>query len=564
MGRPTLMNDPGYWLSGVRIFWSGLRHRIQKGPVFAWRFIGPVPERLVMVPPDLRPTDPLVARDIYEGRYSFAGRVVDTGGASPFSVTPPSIGWEDSLHQFRWLRHMKGAQSDLASNNARALVNDWILSHGRNLSGNAWKMKVTAARVIAWMQYSRLLLIDSDAVFYRRFMGSLARQVRYLRGLASSTNDDLDALNVRIALAYASQVLPPSARFEKAASKNLENQLRLQILPDGGHASRCPDVLPGLLADLLPLAQCYVSASKPVPQELVRAIDRIFPALRFFRHADGHIALFHGAGGTNLNLTAAVLRHDQNGAQPLGHMPHSGYQRLARGGTIILADTGVAPSGAYAFGGHASCLAFEMSSGRQRLIVNSGIDGLRRERYREMARMTAAHSTLVLDDTSSARIAGIARSPGDRPPRIVSGPSTVRIERREDPAKPGFAAQHDGYLRQFGLWHERAISLHDDGTRVDGHDRLIHPGRQGGDHQYQFDIRFHLHPVVHASREDARTIHLSTDQGESWLFSANRGDVTLEDSVYFAGIAGPVRSRQIVIADFWPQTDTVEWIIRKV
>ena len=66
------MNDPAYWASGVRIFWSGLRRRVQKGPVFAWRFIGPVPERLVMVPPDLRPNDPLVARDIYEGRYSFA------------------------------------------------------------------------------------------------------------------------------------------------------------------------------------------------------------------------------------------------------------------------------------------------------------------------------------------------------------------------------------------------------------------------------------------------------------------------------------------------------------
>ena len=557
------MNDPAYWASGVRIFWSGLRRRVQKGPVFAWRFIGPVPERLVMVPPDLRPNDPLVARDIYESRYSFAGRVIDTAGASPFSVVPPSSAWEDALNRFRWLRHMKGAGSDLASTNARALVNDWILSHGRNLKGNPWKMEVTAARVIAWMQYSRLLLIDSDPVFYRRFMGSLARQVRYLRGLAGSMGDDLDALNVRIALAYASQVLPASQRFEKSAVKNLEYQLKTQILPDGGHASRCPDVLPGLLADLLPLAQCYVSASKPVPQELVHAVDRMFPSLRFFRHVDGHIALFHGAGSANLYLTAAVLRHDQNGARPLGHMPHSGYQRLARGGTVLIADTGVPPAGPHGFIGHASCLAFEMSSGRQRLIVNSGVDSLYRESYREMARLTAAHSTLVLDDTSSARFAGFGSASHDNRQRIMPGPATVRIERRDSESTPGFVAQHDGYARQFGLWHERAISLHEEGTRIEGRDRLVRNGKSGNPSQRQFDIRFHLHPVVRATREDHRSIHLSTDQGESWLFTANRGDVVLEDSIHFAGIAGPVRSHQIVISAMWPEIDRVEWILRK-
>jgi hypothetical protein len=52
------------------------------------------------------------------------------------------------------------------------------------------KMKVTAGRAsFAWMQYSRLLLIDSDAVFSTGgFMGSLgAAGPVYLRGLASST-----------------------------------------------------------------------------------------------------------------------------------------------------------------------------------------------------------------------------------------------------------------------------------------------------------------------------------------------------------------------------------------
>jgi uncharacterized heparinase superfamily protein len=566
VAEPTLLGDPGYWRSGAQLYWDLVRHRIQKGPVFSWRFIGPVPERLTMVPPDLRPTDPLVARDIYEGRFTFSGRVIETGGVSPFAVEAPSAMWEERLHGFRWLRHLKGADSDLASANARALVNDWIITRGRTLAGPAWELPVVAARIISWMQYSRLLLVDSDHGFYRRFMISLSRQIRYLRSLVPSMGDDLECLRVRIALGFASQVVPSSARFQRSAARNLEFQLRRQILADGGHVSRNPDVVPGLLADLLPLAQCYVSASRPVPGGIIRAIDRMLPALRFFRHGDGHIAMFHGAGGNNMDLAAAVLRHDHSDAQPLGHMPHSGYQRLAAGGTTIIADTGKPPSGSHASNGHASCLAFEMSSGRQRIIVNSGIDRLNRSAYRDLARMTAAHSTLVLENTSSARYARFGTGGSKGRMRLVSGPATLRINRSEDRAAPGFAAQHDGYVRGFGLWHERGLSLQDDGATVDGYDRLIEskakPRTPHGDRH--FDIRFHLHPAVRAEKVTTRMVRLMIDQGEHWEFSLKEGEVFLEDSIHFAGTAGPVKSLQIVVPGQFPETEIVEWTVSRL
>jgi uncharacterized heparinase superfamily protein len=559
------MGDTGYWLSGAQIYWTLARQRIQKGPVFSWRFVGPVPERLAMVPPDLRPSEPLVARDIYEGRFSFSGRVVETGGVSPFSVDAPSVQWSERLHGFRWLRHLKGAESDLASANARALVNDWIQTCGRSMTGVPWKLSVTAARIIAWMQYSRLLLLNSDHTFYRRFMVSLSRQVRYLRSLAPSMSDDLEALRVRTALCFASQVLPSSGRFERSAARNLEFQLRRQILPDGGHVTRNPDVIPGLLADLLPLAQCYVSASKQVPNEIIRSVDRMFPALRFFRHSDGHIAMFHGAGGNNTDLAAAVLRHDQNDARPLSHMPHSGYQRLAQGPTVVIADTGKPPHGIHAFNGHASCLAFEMSSGRQRLIVNSGIDRLNREVYHDLSRTTAAHSTLVIEDTSSARFAQFGSALGERRLRILSGPSTVRIERKEDVTTQGFAAQHDGYCKLFSLWHERGISLHDDGARVEGYDRLIPVNpKTAATKPHPFDMRFHLHPTVRSEVAGSRIVRLVMDHGDVWEFTASRCTVSLDDSIHFAGVAGPVRTRQIVVSGVYPDADLVEWRFRKL
>lgn len=562
MGQPTLFGEPGYWLSGAQAYWALVRRRIQRGPVFSWRFIGPVPERLALVPPDLRPIDPLVARDIYEGRFSFAGRTLETGGASPFAIPAPSPAWDEKLHGFRWLRHLKGAESELASANARALVRDWMQGPGRTIGGTPWTLDVTAARVISWMQYSRLLLQESDHAFYRRFMTSLARQVRYLRSLAPSMNDDLEALHVRIAIAYSAQVMPTTVRVERSAGRNLEFQLRQQILPDGGHISRNPDVLAGLLADLLPLSQCYVSASKPVPKDIINAIDRMFPALRFFRHSDGHIAMFHGAGNNDTDLIAAVLRHDPSGAQPLSHAPHSGYQRLAQGSTIIIADTGKPPRDVHAANGHASCLAFEMSSGRQRIFVNSGIDRIGRDYYREVTRATAAHSTLVVEDTSSARF---ARFGGSGQCRIVSGPANVRIDRESDEANPGFSAQHDGYMRRFSLWHERGITLKDDGRLVEGYDRLVHarPRSSAASEKRQFDIRFHLHPKVRPEKADASSVRLTTEQGDVWRFSANKGHVLIEESIHFAGVAGPVRTQQIVVSGDYPDIELVDWRLER-
>ncbi|MCP5815729.1 hypothetical protein NL365_27490, partial [Klebsiella pneumoniae] len=78
----------------------------------------------------------------------------------------------------------------------------------------------------------------------------------------------------------------------------LDLELERQILPDGGHVSRNPRVNLDLLLDLLPLRQTYINLGHDVPAKLIPTIDRMYPALRFFRHQDGDLALFNGATST--------------------------------------------------------------------------------------------------------------------------------------------------------------------------------------------------------------------------------------------------------------------------
>jgi uncharacterized heparinase superfamily protein len=158
--------------------WRRGRRRLRAGPTYRWRYAGRTPERILVAPPDLRIADPQTAIDIYHGRFPFAGHVVETSGQSPFQLDVSNPAWLESLHGFRWLRHMREAGTDLAAANARALVTEWIAAHGGRIAGLAWDPAVTSRRVIAWLQHSAIVLHGADYPFYRSFLKLLAVQIR--------------------------------------------------------------------------------------------------------------------------------------------------------------------------------------------------------------------------------------------------------------------------------------------------------------------------------------------------------------------------------------------------
>ncbi len=554
------------WALVARETWRRVCRRIRSGPVYRWRYAGRTPERVLVAPPDLRLADPQIALEIYYGRFPLSGHLVETGGRSPFQIEVADRRWNRSLHGFRWLRHMRAAGSDLAAANARALVSDWIAIHGNRISGVAWDPAVTARRIIAWLQHSSVVLQGAEYAFYRSFLRSLAVQIRYLRSMVRDMDDGKHRLRARIALAYAALALPASPSAARTASRNLSQELESQILPDGGHISRNPMVMMELLADLLPLRQTFANQAEAPPQALIGAVERMLPALRFFRHQDGGLARFNGMGVTIPDRIVSILRHDDTEGAPLLHAPHSGYERLSLGDVTILADTGAAPPAAVSGAAHAGCLSFELSSGRQSFIVNCGVDTFGSEDFRPLARATAAHSTLTLNDTSSARFS--------YPPRIsrvigwplIDGPHAPRCERTDREGAQGFVASHDGYASRFGLYHERELYLTANGSLLEGRDRIFRAGgeppRDNG--RDQATLRFHIHPDVNVLRAEDGRLLLGAQGTDVWAFSADGFEPTVEESIFFAAIVGPRRSRQIVVAWKASQAPQIRWRLERI
>ena len=254
--------------------------------------------------------------------------------------------------------------------------------------------------------------------------------MRYLRHTVSESREGAQRLQALIALTYAALSMAGQIRHLRSATKKLGDELESQILPDGGHVSRNPGALIELLIDLLPLKQAFSSRNVPPPEPLLNAIDRMMPMLRFFRHGDGNFALFNGMGPTAADLMATILAYDDARGEPVANAPHSGYQRFASKGLLVLMDTGTPPPLALSQEAHAGALAFELSKDGHRIVINCGLPATSRESWRQVARATAAHSTVTFGDSSSCRFlnSGSFRKLLGLP--IVSGPTQDRRHAR--------------------------------------------------------------------------------------------------------------------------------------
>jgi uncharacterized heparinase superfamily protein len=523
-------------------------------------------DRLVISPQDLRTSDSTRASEIYSGRFVFAGKVVVCDARSPFEATPPSDDWAAALLGFGWLRHLRAAESGITRANARALVDEWITVESRN-DTVAWRPEVMARRIISWLTQATLVLDDSDVRFYRRFMRSLTRQVRHLRHGLFDARDGVPRLQAAIALAYAALCMSGQARHIKGATKRLSEELTRQILPDGGHISRNPGALVELLVDLLPLRQVFSARNIPPPPALLNAVDRLMPMLRFFRHGDGNFGLFNGMGPTPTDLLTTILAYDDARGAPVANAPHSGYQRLESGGTLVLMDTGRAPPLPVSQDAHAGCLAIELSSKFNRIVVNCGLPATSRDSWRQVARATAAHSTVTFNDVSSARFVDsgpIKRLLQGMP--LLGGPQNIEVTREEHDGATLLRATNDGYAEEFGVVHERTVMLSHDGGRLDGEDAFL-PSQgeavpSGGD---AFAVRFHLHPSIKANRlTDSHGAMLMLPSKEVWTFNAYDDHIDLEESVYLAGPDGPRRTTQIVVYGRARTTTRVQWTFAHV
>jgi uncharacterized heparinase superfamily protein len=497
-------------------------------------------------------------RQLVAGNYLFAGYLIEAPQTSIWEVRSPDPTFENALNGFAWMDDLAAVGDSSTRATAQKWLWEWIEKYGKG-TGAGWTPDLTGRRLIRWINHALFVLRGQESEAAEPFYRSLAQQTTFLSKRWHSASPGLPRFEALTGLIYAGLSLEGMEELAKPAIKALAKECATQVDAEGGLPTRNPEELLSVFTLLTWAGAALEDAGLETPKPHLDAIERIAPTLRTLRHSDGGLARFHGGGrGQEGWLDHALASAGVKTSQADGLS--MGFARLSAGRTSVIVDAAAPPNGDASRSGHASTLAFELTSGRRPLVVSCGSGASFGAEWRRAGRATPSHSTVILDGYSSARLGDADRASSLE--TLVDAPKHVPIEVSHAPDGLRFQGGHDGFEGIHGLTHARTLELTFDGRGLAGEDMLLaledvqkkrfdramDNTRLAG---IPFDVRFHLHPEVDATLDlGGAAVSMALKSGEIWVFRHDgKFNLSLEPSVYLeTGRLKPRATHQIVLS----------------
>ncbi len=531
-------------------------------PFHAFRLRGRYPLKLMTVP-----NDPLLG-SAERGRAMIAGSIewrgetiavadcdfLGDGFTKPFS---------EFLQRFGWLRDLAATGDRAAAAPvAEKLMRAWLAGHGAAVTDAGWRADLWGWRVLNWAAHAPLILSSSDLVYRSAVLNALARGARHLDRVADRAPPGVERVVAWCGVVAAGLLMPGGEPRRGFGEAGLERAIAATFTVDGGSICRSPQGQLQAIVALSMLRDVYVARRMTAPVLLEATLTYAVPALLGITMGDGGLSSWQGSGAIASGYVDAVIAASAVRGRPLRQARDWGYQRINAGATTLVLDAAPPPISRVVGAGCASTLAFELSDGAQRVIVNCGgasMGGNRLPaRLADGLRTTAAHSTLTLADTNSTAI----HADGT----LGKGVNAVELDREEGEFGTKIEASHDGYVRRFGLIHRRLFAIAADGREVRCEDILVPAGIKRRPDATAFAIRFHLGTAVEASpTADRQGALLRLENGPLWQFRCSGAAFALDGSVWVDGEGRPHTTQQMVVSgDAAPGGAAISWTLRRV
>ena len=458
-----------------------------------------------------------------------------------------------NLNSFFWLFSLDLKSSKKDTQN---VILQWIDKNHR-YNSKSWEVDIVAKRIIAWTSNSRLTYEDSSADYKDKFNTIVKKQINHLINEIKQSEWVDDKMIGCAAIILTGLTHQDKDGYLEIGLELLRKLVKFSLDNDGFPKSRSIRQLCFYLKYFILIREWFKESQSEIPDFINENIYYLGQAYAFIWQNNKIDLLFNGNNETNnidFDRYLKKLGYSfKNQSNELG-----GYAVLNSKKTSLLMDIGSSPDKKFSSNYQAGILSFEIISNGKKLICNSGYFSNHHHQLNELSKSSATHSTLILDDRSSCKF----NKTKNKNSKISHGLKILKKNIVFEKNYWKINAAHDGYLKQYGIIHEREIEFYPEQIKFVGYDKII---SKNDINNFKFEIRFHLEPNIKIMKtKDNKSILIDLD-GEGWKFNSNNNNMNIDNGLYFGVKDSFVDNQNIVISGMTNnENQTIKWEIKKL
>ena len=458
-----------------------------------------------------------------------------------------------NLNSFFWLfsLDLKSSKKD-----TQGIILQWIKKNCRYYSDN-WEVDIVAKRIIAWLSNSRLTYEEGNKDYRAKFNSITKKQVNHLINEIESSEWVDDKIIGCSAIILAGLCYQNKNNYLDIGLSLLKKLIKFSFDGDGFPKSRNIRQLNFYLKYFVLIREWLQESQTEIPEFINENIYYLGQAYAFTWQNNKKDLLFNGnLESNNVEFDKYLRKFGYNFKNQNNEL--GGYAILKNKKISLIMDVGSSPDKKFSSNYQAGSLSFEIISNGKKLICNSGYFQNFKHKLNELSKATAIHSTLILDNRSSCRFIKNKNSLS----KILEGLKVLKKNVIFEKNYWKINAAHDGYLKQYGIMHDREIEFYPEQVKFIGHDKII---SKSSVKDLKFEIRFHLEPNAKVMKTlDNNTILIDLG-GEGWKFNSHSNSINIDNGLYFGKKNSFLESKNIFISGMTNgENQTIKWEITKL
>ena len=438
-------------------------------------------------------------------------------------------------HSFSWLLSAKKIGGSEIIRIVKKQIINWN-SQNYRINSDIWNMNYVSKRLISLIynfDFYAVSASNEEKNIYKKMIVKhffiLNLQVKIMKKISHTSIETNKALLL-------------FSLINKIKYKNLINTIFEQIKNDvdenGFHKSINPSLQAEYINHLYEIKNMFLYFKVDNSEYIENQIMIMCSLLKNLFHKDGSIAFFNGSNNANIKIIQKINKLYKDIKPKRLTNIKNGIAVYDKHKLKIFFDITKPSSRLLNQNLHSGTLSFEMSYDNEKIFTNCGSIEKRIGKKPEFLRFSAAHTTLILNNTNISEL--VEKKSYKRIPQLIK----YNYEELDDAFL--YESIHDGYSKNFKSIIKRRMLISKKNIGINGEDTII--STKLSSRKKIYNIRFHLTPNCSCLiTNNEKNVLIKTNLNNSWIFKSEN-KLTLEDSIYINDGKRISKTKQIVIS----------------